>query len=292
MLKRIIVVTDLSQNSNALVNCLGGLKAYGTEKCLLLQCMGIPDSPSVARSYSVSILEGMLESQKRTLEQFGYDVELRIISGSVKNEINKIAVDEGYSAIVVGSQKNSMISEIFYTGVAYDVLHHAETPILLIRLEDQAKEGQCCVKATGFGSGQHILFPTDFSDNAEIAFEYVVEIAAKYATKITLLHVQDKSRIGSLSQSEIDEKNRIDNNRLQRMKNILLEKGESNIDTVIKFGSPSIEIIKLVDERNVQLVIMGSQGRGFTRELFLGSVSHNVTRMSSSSVLLVPMKRD
>jgi nucleotide-binding universal stress UspA family protein len=36
---------------------------------------------------------------------------------------------------------------------------------------------------------------------------------------------------------------------------------------------------------------MGTQGRGFTGELFLGSVSHNVARASVAPVLMISMIR-
>jgi nucleotide-binding universal stress UspA family protein len=38
-------------------------------------------------------------------------------------------------------------------------------------------------------------------------------------------------------------------------------------------------------------VVMGSQGRGFLAEVFLGSVSHQVVRRSPVPVLLVPAGR-
>jgi len=37
--------------------------------------------------------------------------------------------------------------------------------------------------------------------------------------------------------------------------------------------------------------VMGSQGRGFVSESFLGSVSHQVARRSPAPVLLIPAKR-
>ncbi|MCH8476043.1 MAG: universal stress protein [Opitutales bacterium] len=51
------------------------------------------------------------------------------------------------------------------------------------------------------------------------------------------------------------------------------------------------EITRLVEEHKSQLVVMGTQGRSFSGELFLGSVSHHVARASSAPVLLVPMVR-
>jgi nucleotide-binding universal stress UspA family protein len=52
-----------------------------------------------------------------------------------------------------------------------------------------------------------------------------------------------------------------------------------------------VEIMRVIQQSNVHLVVMGSQGRGFVEELFLGSVSHNVARHSRAPVLLIPSRR-
>jgi len=49
--------------------------------------------------------------------------------------------------------------------------------------------------------------------------------------------------------------------------------------------------LKVIREQEVSLVVMGTQGRGFIEELYLGSVSHNIGRLAESSVLLVPIQR-
>lgn len=41
MFNRIIVATDLSPASEAVANCLGGLKTYGARHCLLMQCLSL-----------------------------------------------------------------------------------------------------------------------------------------------------------------------------------------------------------------------------------------------------------
>lgn len=292
MFERLIIATDLSKNSNALINCLGGLKAYGTKKCLLLQCLSLQEMASIGLSYKEDLLQQILQNQKEVIEKQGYIVETRTLSGVAKSEINRIAIEEDYSAIVVGAHKQSLTSEVFFSGLAYDVIHHTQKPVLLIRLEEHQKEGLLCIEAVGCEIGNHVLFPTDFSENADMAFNYVTEMAAGKAKKITLLHVQDKSRLSPYLENRLEEFNEIDTTRLQNMKKTLQEKGNAEVEIVIKYGSPTTEILNLVDEINVQLVVMGSQGRGFVKELFLGSVSHNIARLSSSSVLLIPEKRE
>lgn len=106
--------------------------------------------------------------------------------------------------------------------------------------------------------------------------------------RITLLHVQDKARIDPHLTHRLDEFNEIDRGRLEKMKELLQKKGDAVIKLELRYGSPFEEITRLVRERNVHLVVMGSQGRGFVGELFLGSVSHNVARHADAPVLLIP----
>ena len=89
---------------------------------------------------------------------------------------------------------------------------------------------------------------------------------------------------------KLSEFDNIDMERLVNLKNKLSKYGDTEIEMLVRLGSPAIEIIKLVTELNVQLVVMGSQGRGFVEELFIGSVSNVVARRSEASVLLIPSR--
>ena len=138
---------------------------------------------------------------------------------------------------------------------------------------------------------EHILFPTDFSENAKHAFTYVEQLVAAGAKRVTLLHVQDRTRIDPHLTHRLEEFNAIDRARLEGLKDMLQKNGNATIDIELCYGAPFVEIIRLIQERNVYLVVMGSQGRGFVEELFLGSVSHNVARHANTAVLLIPAKR-
>ena len=135
---------------------------------------------------------------------------------------------------------------------------------------------------------RRILFPTDFSDNAEHAFSYVGKIAECGAECITLLHVQDKGKIDWHLKDRLDEFNRIDTKRLERLKAELVKRGVQDVGIELPYGSPKKEIIDRTKQDDVSLVVMGSQERGYLAELLLGSVSHAVARHSEAPVLLVP----
>ena len=88
-----------------------------------------------------------------------------------------------------------------------------------------------------------------------------------------------------------DEISAINKERLERLKAKLKDQGEADIQIELLYGSPTEQILKYIQENTVSLVIMGSQGRGFIKEIFLGSVSHNVARHAAASTLLIPALR-
>jgi nucleotide-binding universal stress UspA family protein len=288
---RFIIATDLSPASFAVVNCIGGMKIHGARKCLLLQCLSIQEVSSIALSYTTALLENMLKEQKQILEKQGFEVETRVVPGFAKREINRIATEDDYSLIVVGSQGHSMVKEAILGGVAYDVIHNARKPVLVVRLEKKEEEGTVCIQASRCNFSGHVLFPTDFSENADFAFTYLDKLVSSGAKHVTLLHVQDMTRIDRHLKHRLGEFNEIDQSRLEKMKNSIQKKGNAAIDIKIVYGIPYSEIVRVIRDQKVNLVVMGSQGRGFTEELFLGSVSHNVARNSEASVLLIPAKR-
>ena len=289
MFSRLIVATDLSPASYAVVSCLGGLRSYGAKQCLLLQCLTLQEAGATAYSYTTEHLEGPLGEQKAILEKQGFEVEARTVPGFAKQEINRVAAEEDYSLIVVGSQGHSLVGGTLLGGVASGVIQSARKPVLLVPIEKKPGEENAC-QPVRCDFTAHVLFPTDFSENADHAFSYVEKLAADGARRITLLHVQDKTRIENHLEHRLEEFNEIDRERLGKLKDTLQEKSKAEVDIEISYGTPFAEITQLIRQRDAQLVVMGSQGRGFVAELFLGSVSNNVARHSDAPILLVPAK--
>ncbi|MGQ9476544.1 MAG: universal stress protein [Actinomycetota bacterium] len=251
--------------------------------------MSMQEAGAAAFSYSTDSVEGVLDEQRKILERQGFSVETRIVIGSAKAEINRAAADEDFSLIVVGSQSHSLVGGVLLGGVAYGIIHSARRPVLVVPIRKKpGEENECtneCLPVARCDLTKHVLFPTDFSENADHAFTYVEKMAEDGARRITLFHVMDKAHLEHRLEEELVRM------RLEKMKEILHEKSSAEIDTKIAYGTPFPEILRAVQEQDVHLVVMGSQGRGFIKEVFLGSVSHNVARSSDAPVLLIPSVR-
>ncbi len=290
MFSKMLVATDLSEASERVICTLGGLKALGTQEAVLVHCFNIRDVGTLADTL-MEAAQPTFDRQKQALEGLGFRVTGEMVLGLPHIEINRMAREHGCSLIVVGSHGETMAGQIMLGGVASAVIHSAELPVLILRLRLEEENGQVTCGEVECDPLEHVLFPTDFSDNAEHAFSWVEKIAECGARRITLLHVQDKTLIGRHLTERLDEFNRIDTERLERLEKTLVEMGAGQVVLDLPFGHPKQEIIARTKGDGVSLVVMGSQGRGYLAEFFTGSVSHAVARRSEAPVLLIPAVR-
>jgi len=133
-----------------------------------------------------------------------------------------------------------------------------------------------------------LLFATDFSDTADLAFTYVEKMVESGVKNVVLIHVQDKTRIEKYLKHKLDEFNTVDTERLEMLKDRLMKKGAKKADCILKYGIPVEEIINESRNRDYSLIVMGALGRSLVKDVFIGSVSWNVVRNAAQPVLLIP----
>jgi nucleotide-binding universal stress UspA family protein len=289
MFSKVLIATDSSPSSFATLGCAKSLYLLGTRECVLAQCFMIREHvafPGQIKNYIISTLD----RQKNILERQGLHTTVVAELGLPGSQIPRIAIERECSLIVVGSHGHNLASEILLGGTASEIIHKATKPNLIIHLKIDGKTDQPKYVEKKKNLAHHILYATDFSDHSLIAFDYVSKFVECGALHVTLLHVQDKTRLGTHLKDRLDEFNEIDKQRLQVLKDRLEKIGDAQIDMEIPYGSPTSEILKRTNGKDVSVVIMGSHGRGFVSEMFLGSVSHNIARHSESPVLLIPQQ--
>jgi nucleotide-binding universal stress UspA family protein len=293
MFEKILIATDLSRAADSIVNCGGAFKQLGAEKAFLCHALGLKHLEEL-KYQLLPVVEPRLKKQKDILEKAGLKTEAIIASGIASIEINRISEEKDVSLIILGAHGESLASHLLFKfgSVASELLHSHKKPLLLVRTEViEEKDRETCVKISCSDFRRKILYATDFSDNSHRAFLYLEEIVKRGCKEIALIHVQEKARIEKYLEHKLEEFNKIDAERLEMLRKKLLEKGAKNVLLKIPYGNPTSEILNELKGGDYSLVVMGSQGRGFIQEIFLGSVSHNIARNASVSVLLIPALR-
>lgn len=139
-----------------------------------------------------------------------------------------------------------------------------------------------------------ILMPTDFSDTSEEAVEYARLLADKFGATLHLLHVvQDPytqpwgaEAYGVSLPNLLQE---MEQNARARLETVLseAERTKFNVQMEVKVGSPFVEIIRYATDKEIDLIVMGTHGRGAVAHMFLGSVAEKVVRKAACPVLTV-----
>jgi nucleotide-binding universal stress UspA family protein len=137
---------------------------------------------------------------------------------------------------------------------------------------------------------KRILVPTDGSESSRLAFSHAIKLAKISGAEIFLLHVTFTPQVywgNNLAYGvTINEK------ELQELGNNIIEatlkdiETDSKVTTIIVSGSPAQKILKLINEKNIDLVIMGSHGHGPFSGAFLGSVSQRVLAKATCPVMV------
>ena len=107
--------------------------------------------------------------------------------------------------------------------------------------------------------------------------------------EVTLYHAQDKARIEPHLKDKLEEFNRVDAERLERLGKDLTGAGARKVHKAIEYGRPAKLLVEKANSGAYSLLVMGNQGRGYLAEAFLGRVAHHVVHHADIPVLLVPM---
>lgn len=155
-------------------------------------------------------------------------------------------------------------------------------------------------QVTGFDAMfQHILFPTDFSPLSRGLLKYAAAFARQSSGRVTILNVQSASLPAQalrLSERALAE------NGFEWLVGIRRELEEMlqhevlqglDAHAMLAEGEPAAEILRTAREKDVSLVVMATQRRGFLTRPLIGSTALTVLEETPCPVLVArPPSRD
>ncbi len=134
-----------------------------------------------------------------------------------------------------------------------------------------------------------ILFPTDGSDGAEAALEHAIEHAVAYDATLEVLYVIEETLpvLEAGAPDVLDALEKQGETVLEDARERANKAGVESVQASIAGGSPYRQILEYIDDRDIDLVVMGTHGRRGIDRYLLGSVTEKVVRTASCPVLTV-----
>jgi nucleotide-binding universal stress UspA family protein len=133
---------------------------------------------------------------------------------------------------------------------------------------------------------QTILHPTDFSEPSGSAFKLARSLARYYRARLILLHVRVSPN--AVGHAELVPELLVHEEELKVQLRFLAEPvGEVRIDCRVEEGDPANEILRVAEETQANLIVMGTHGRTGLDRLLTGSVAEQILRQAACPVLTV-----
>jgi nucleotide-binding universal stress UspA family protein len=152
-----------------------------------------------------------------------------------------------------------------------------------------------------------VLYPTDFSELAEVAKDYILKLKEANAQEVVILHVIHPLEF---SLPQFDDPFALDvatiYAHIPEIEKEILKKHEEMLNTmadeleqqgftvkrVMTIGDPKEEIVRIADEEKVNVIVIGYHGKGLLeRILEMGSTAKAVIRNAKCPVLVVKREK-
>jgi nucleotide-binding universal stress UspA family protein len=135
---------------------------------------------------------------------------------------------------------------------------------------------------------KRIMVAHDFSDYSELALKYALSLAQEYQAELHLLHVLTPPLLrepeldwhGSANGPYHDAARKL-HAAVSRETYLWCE-----VKTAVRWGRPYQEILSFANEREIDLILMGAHGAGFSKQALFGSNVDRVMRQSPCPLLV------
>lgn len=279
LLGKILLPVDVTTDNTGQVNAAIRLaEAYNSEIILLYV---VPDDDLQDKLKDIvlkSVKESLDEVREILLARKVNAAEPKIAFGKVVATIVGTANSEKVNVILIGSKSRPGKSEYKLGITAEQIIRMSDVPVFLVKPE---------VKKLF----TNILCPIDFSEPSARALHNAIKLARKFESTLTILNVYEPlAYVSARLNIDLEEENA---SRLKKVEDDL-EKfiGEFDLGGIehkieIKTGKIDDKILEAINELNIDLLLMGTNGRTGISWFFMGSITEKVIREMPCSVITI-----
>jgi nucleotide-binding universal stress UspA family protein len=285
MFEKILFATDFSAYAKKTLDCIAGFP--GVRDIILFHGIEEVRSPrgggDIGNTFFRTGENNLLREEKNRLENLSQNLRVTTVvktSSDTAGAIIETAEERGVSLIVIGARGNSLVEGILLGSVSMAVLRRSRTNVLIMRHkiieEMKAKTYEMFCPMILF----RVLCPIDFSRYSEGAIALLGR--TKGVREVILLHIVSQGETGA----EIEDAVRKAKEQIEAIHSSVAAQG-IDVRTIVRTGNPTFEITRIAEEEDVSLIWMSSHGKGWFRELLLGSTTYSVVMNAKRPVIII-----
>jgi nucleotide-binding universal stress UspA family protein len=262
----------------------------------------IPETPISRDEWRNAYAQTAQQEFTRLIQQFceGVPVETVLLEGRAHVTILDYLEKTSCDLVVMGTHGRPWYQRILIGSTAETILRASTLPVLVVHNITPTQSPPQL---------KRLLLPTDFSIGSMAEEEWGLQLAALGAEEVILTHTvenplldvyePDKADIDlrrlmeesrqhppRSAQPFWDHAHRVAHAKLSLIREKFLA-AHVRVELVVREGPPADDILRLAEEKNVDLIIMATHGRTGVRRFVLGSVTEKVIRATARPVLAV-----
>ena len=298
--RNILLPTDFSAPSHAAVKYAAGLARNNHGRVLMLnvQDAQVPANLMTLPSYVFEEQQNIWLQELRSRAQDwltdplfdGVEVEPIFVTGEPPREIARVAFENEMDLITLVTRTRNRLSRAFGGSIAEDIVAESPCPVLVIRVPQREfiehREGKTHLRLN------RVLLATNFRPSSAAATQLANSIANHVGAELHAVYVIGDyyEQISAVfPEGGLGALTRLRNHVQERLSQLSNAFGPK-VSTHIAEGRPYQEIVKLANEIEADLLVVGTSVHGslFGNNQVLGSETERVIRNAPCPVLCVP----
>jgi universal stress protein A len=141
---------------------------------------------------------------------------------------------------------------------------------------------------------KNILVPTDFAEPSQRALEYGRHFARQFGARLHVLHTVENVLIPGGAEVPVAAVQQVEQGlesvATRQMEAVVTADDRAALDavTVVRGArAAALDIVEYARDNQIDLIVMGTHGRGALQHLLMGSVAERVVRSAPCPVLTV-----
>lgn len=141
---------------------------------------------------------------------------------------------------------------------------------------------------------KNLLVATDFSDVSEVALTYGRALARAFGATLHIVNVVEKFYVVSGIEGYITDaeglRQSIEQDARRQLEGTITDDDRQRLGAktvLVSSDKPALAVVKYAKDTSIDLIIIGTHGRGGMAHLLLGSVAERIVRLAPCPVLTV-----
>ena len=137
-----------------------------------------------------------------------------------------------------------------------------------------------------------ILFATDFSETSNYAAEHALLLAKTFGAELHVLHVLETEipiMMDGVTYLPLNYFEEMEKQAADKLESVIasVDRDKLSVTLIMRRGAPFPEIVRYANDQKMDLIVLGTHGRGALAHVFLGNIAEKVVRKAPCPVLTI-----